>query len=58
MKDWIQENYEERMTYPRFRIAVHQAWDAVGKDQLDYLIDEMHDRCQAVIDAKGSHTKY
>ena len=58
MKDWIQENYGERMTYPRLRIAVRQAWDAVGKERLDHLIDEMHDRCQAVIDAKGMHTKY
>ena len=34
MKDWIQENYGQRMTYPRLRIAVRQAWDAVGKGQL------------------------
>ena len=44
MKDWIQENYRERTTYPRLRTAVRQAWDSVGKRQLDNLIDEMHDR--------------
>ena len=46
------------MTYLQLRIAVRQAWDSVGKRQLDHPIDEMRDRCQAVIDAKGMHTKY
>ncbi len=44
-------------TYNTLRIAVREAWDAVVAEQLDALIDEMQDRCQAVIDKDGKHTK-
>lgn len=39
------------------RQAVTEAWEAVVQDQLEELIDSMHDRRQAVIDTKGMHTK-
>ena len=29
----------------------------VGVRQLDDLLDTMHERCQAVVDANGMHTK-
>ena len=46
------------MIYPQLRAAVQEAWDSITVDQLNELIDEMHDRCQAVIDANGMHTSY
>ena len=59
MKDWIDDRYEGiKLTYPRLRSAVNEAWDAVPADYLSQLIDEMPARCQAVIDAKGKITKY
>ena len=58
MKNWIQNNYGERMTYPRLRQAVTEAWESIEQRRLDDLIDEMPARCQAVIDAQGMHTKY
>lgn len=58
MKDWIQDRYGEgRLSYDRLRQAVKEAWEAVCQDQLEELIDSMHDRCQAVIDANGMHWK-
>ena len=58
MKDYLQDNFPERMTYPQLRAAVQEAWDSITVDQLNELIDGMHDRCQAVIDAHGMHIPY
>ena len=58
IKNWIQDNYGERMTYLRLRQAVTMAWESIEQRRLDQLIDEMPARCQAVIDAQGMHTKY
>ena len=44
--------------YKTLRKAVTEAWEAIGKIQLDDLIDSMHARCQAVIDVDGKATKY
>ncbi|EED23145.1 transposable element tc3 transposase, putative [Talaromyces stipitatus ATCC 10500] len=60
MKDWIQEQYpdDEQLSYDRLREIVRAAWDALPEQFLKELIDSMHARCQAVIDARGGHTKY
>ena len=60
MKDWIQEHYgdQDKLSYDTLRKAVREAWDAVTPEQLDALIDGMHDRCEAVILAEGKQTKY
>ena len=34
------------------------AWDAVEQQKLEELISSMKDRCQAVIDANGMHTRF
>ena len=44
--------------YRRLRSAAQEAWEAVGAAALRELVNTMHDRCQAVIDANGMHTKY
>jgi hypothetical protein len=59
MKDWIMKKYPDYHTsYDRLRIAVKEAWDAIGELELLALVREMPARCQAVIDANGMHTKY
>jgi hypothetical protein len=59
MKNWLQDHYpEENISYDRLRIAVKQAWEVVGEHEFKELIESMHDRCQAVIDADGLFTKY
>ena len=60
MKNWIQEHYgdEDKLSYNTLRKAVREAWDAVTSEQLDALINEMKDRCQAIIDADGKHIPY
>ena len=61
MKNWIQERHGEgRMSYERLRVAVKAAWEAIPERRLDNdeLMNSMHDRCQAVIDANGQQTSY
>jgi len=58
MKDYIENVFPEQMTYPQLRAAVQEAWDSITADQLKELIDSMHDRYQAVIDADGKQTPY
>jgi hypothetical protein len=59
MKDYIQEKYPEvHRSYPRLKEAVAEAWNAVTDEQVRELIRTMPQRCQAVIDAQGGHTKY
>ena len=40
------------------KFAVQKAWDAIKYNYLNKLIDEMPQRCQAVIDAEGKQTKH
>jgi transposase len=59
MKDWIMKKYLDYHTsYNRLRIAVKEAWDAIGELELLALVREIPARCQAVINANGMHTKY
>ena len=58
MKDYIESVFPEHMTYPQLKVAVQEAWDSITADQLSELIDSMHDRCQAVIDANGNQIPY
>ena len=58
MKEWLQEKYEEKMTYLRLRTAAQEAWIAINKKYLNDLINSMHDRCEAVIKADENHTKH
>lgn len=42
MKEWIRHRYGEgRLGYVRLRQVVTEAWEAVGQDQLEELIDPM-----------------
>ena len=59
MKDWLSLNYPSRQaTYDQLRQRVREALDNIGIDTLRTLVASMPDRCQAVIDASGKHTKY
>jgi hypothetical protein len=58
MKNYIQENYEEKLSYDKLRIAVKEAWEAVEEDKLAELLLSMHVRCEAVIAANGMHIKF
>jgi transposase len=63
MKDYIESYYPDlpsgkQRSYEQLREIVKEAWDQISPDMLKELIDSMKDRCQAVIDAKGGHTKY
>ena len=58
MKDYIEKVFPEHITYSQLRKAVQEAWDSITIDQLNELIDSMHDRCQVIIDANGMHIPY
>jgi transposase len=60
MKDYIEEKYglEERPKTGSLREHVNEAWAAVPDEFLRGLLLSMRARCQAVIDAKGGHTRY
>jgi len=58
MKNYLQDNYPENMSYDRLRAAVKDAWDKVGRHEFEDLIRSMRERFQAVIDADGRFTKY
>ena len=46
------------MFYNRLHEAIKDAWEKVGRIELEELIKIMQERCQAVIDANGLFTKY
>ena len=63
MKDYIEAHYpdlpgERQRTYDELRRIVNDAWDSITPDDFREVIGTMRDRCQAVIDAQGGHTKY
>ena len=58
MKDYIQANYEEKLSYDRLKKAVKEAWEVIEDKTLIELLSSMHERCTAVIAANGMHTKF
>jgi hypothetical protein len=45
-------------SYKRLRKALNDAWESIDLDFIRGIISDMPNRCQAVIDADGSYTKY
>lgn len=58
IKDYIQNHYDEKLSYDRLREAVKVVWNSIEQYQLDDLIESLHDRCLAVIAADGKHIKF
>jgi hypothetical protein len=58
MKDYLENNFPEKLTYYQLRLAITEAWNKVPEDFLDDLIDSMPRCCQAIIDANGLSTKF
>lgn len=58
IKDFIQANFPDRMSISELRIALQEAWDAVPEDFLIELLESMPERCKAVIEAGGGHTRF
>ena len=59
LKDYVEAKYPEiHRSYPRLREAGNKAWNSIINEDIRDIIRTMRDRCQAVIDADGWHTKY
>ncbi|KAK8038141.1 transposable element tc1 transposase [Apiospora phragmitis] len=60
MKDYFEDKYGliEKPSYDRLRIWVKEAWVELPDDYLQSLLQSMPERCMAVIEANGMHTKY
>lgn len=46
------------MSISELRIALQEAWDAVPEHFLIELLESMPERCKAVIEAGGGHTRF
>ncbi|KAK1992126.1 hypothetical protein LX36DRAFT_316046, partial [Colletotrichum falcatum] len=61
IKDYIQIHHGHHQGRPSRQQVygwVREAWDALPDDYCAQQLHTMHDRCQAVIDANGGHTKW
>ena len=58
IKNYLQDNYPEKMLYDQLRVAVKDTQDKIGRYKFEELINSIKDRCQAVIDVNGLFTKY
>jgi transposase len=58
IKDFIQANFPDRMSISELRTALQEAWEAVPEDYLIELLLSMPERCKAVIEASGGHTRF
>ncbi len=53
IKNTLQNDYPEKMTYDQLRAAVKEVCDAIPDDRVRELIRTMRQRCEAVIAANG-----
>ncbi len=58
MKNYLQDNFPENMSYDQLWSTVKEAQNKVGRSIFEELIHSMPDRYQAVIVANGLFTKY
>ena len=65
MKQWIHDNYahlkdmgDSQAAYDELTRVIIEAWEAIPQDYIDHLIKSMDYRVNAVLAAKGWHTKY
>ena len=42
----------------QLREALQEEWENIRQEEIRTLINSMHRRCQAVVDARGGHTRY
>ena len=59
IKNWISDNYlDDKLNYKVLRQAVMEAWKTVGQQELDDLLNSMHERCEAVVAVNSIYTKF
>ena len=58
IKDYVADNYPDKLSYNQLRQAVKDAWESISSEFLGNLIAKMPVRCAAVIDAQGMYTRY
>ena len=58
IKNYLQNNYPELMSYDHLRESVKDAWEKVGEQEFRFLIGSMPERCLVPEKAEGKFTKY
>jgi transposase len=65
MKQWINQQYphlkdlgESQAAYDELARVIIEAWEAIPQEKIDSLIKSMDNRVNAVLRAKGWHTRY
>ena len=49
---------ESQSTYDELARVIVEVWEAIPQDYIDNLIKSMDNRVNAVLEAKGWHTRY
>lgn len=61
MKDFLEVNYPENLSYDQLKAGLQAAWAAISEDWLIELLSQMPQRCKDVVvvvfDAEGRFTK-
>ena len=58
MKNYVQNHYNDKMSYDCLREIVKTIWNSIEQYQLNDLIDSLRNKCLTVIIANEKHTKY
>ena len=58
IKDYIEKDFPEKMSYDTLRKAVKEAWEAVPDTFLRKLVESMEERMKALQLAKGMHIPF
>jgi transposase len=54
----LKQRQHHPQTLPQLALALQAEWDNIPQYKIRILIPSMGRRCQAVIDARGGHTRY
>jgi hypothetical protein len=58
LKNYIRARPYPPTTFAELKTAVFEAWDSITEEDINKHVRHMSDRVQAVIAAKGGHTRY
>jgi transposase len=59
LKEYISTYHQEHVTnYELLRTIVYDVWQSVDAGFLEKQLNSMRERCEAVIQANGTHTRF
>lgn len=58
MKDMISHRIRRCTTNIALHKAIQEEWDAIGPDEIAFMVNSLPERIDAVLAADGGHTRY